>query len=82
MIPAGAVKRTGGNLPTTLFPGEHAVKNLPVSGMHMVTNEIPKTAQTAKYNTASIKTSFLLTNIHNKSNKEGRGSYYTQVTFI
>ncbi len=54
MMPAGAVKSTGGSLPTTLFPGEQAVKNLAVSGTHMVTKDIPNTAQTAIYKTASI----------------------------
>ncbi len=54
MMPAGAVKSTGGSLPTTLFPGEQAVKNLAVSGTHMVTNDIPNTVQTAIYKTASI----------------------------
>jgi hypothetical protein len=57
MIPAGATNNTGGSLPTTLLPGEQAVKNLAVSGTHIVTKDIPKTAQTAKYKTASIMTS-------------------------
>jgi hypothetical protein len=54
MIPAGAVNNTGGSFATTLFEGEHAVKNLAVSGTHMVTKDIPNTAHTAKYNIASI----------------------------
>jgi len=44
MMPAGAVKRTGGSFETTLLLGEHAVKNLPVSGTHMLTKDIPNTA--------------------------------------
>ena len=54
MIPAGAMNSTGGSLLTTFFEGEQAVKNLAVSGTHMLTNDIPNTAQTAMYKIASI----------------------------
>ena len=54
MMPAGAVNKTGGIFDTTLLLGEQAVKNLAVSGTHMVTRDIPNTAHSIKYKIASI----------------------------
>ena len=58
-MPAEAVNSTGGSLLTTFLFVEQAVKNLAVSGMHMVTKDIPNTAQTIRYKKASIVPLFL-----------------------